>query len=169
MNIFEIEESIAKLYDSLIDEDGNVNDEVVKAIESLTGEREKKIENTALFVKQMDYDIKALREEKKRIDSRIRQKQRTADYLKGLLMGTLEGERFESPRVKVTFRKSKKVEISDDFVPFCKANGFEDYYEEVVDFKTDKNKLKKAITSGEIPAALLDHCNLIENKNVIIR
>lgn len=164
MNIFEIEEGIRTLYDSLLDEEGNIDPEVVEQLEQMTLKREEKIENTALYAKNIDYEIEALKVEKKKIEDRIRSRQKKQDWIKNLLSQTLEGQKFETEKARVTFRKSTQVQVDDGFIDYAKYR-FPELVKTKVTESPDKTKIKDILKNG----GNLEHCELITKQNISVR
>lgn len=164
MNIFEIEEGIRTLYDSLLDEEGNIDPEVVEQLEQMTLKREEKIENTALYAKNIDYEIEALKAEKKKIEDRIRSRQKKQDWIKNLLSQTLEGQKFETEKARVTFRKSTQVQVDDGFIDYAKYR-FPELVKTKVTESPDKTKIKDILKNG----GNLEHCELITKQNISVR
>lgn len=164
MNIFEIEAELKELYDNLLDENGDLDYEIVEQLEYLTLAREEKIENTALYVKNIDYEIEALKAEKKKIDQRIKSRQKKQDFLKNLLGSTLLGQKFRTARTSISFRRSTQVQVDENFIEYAKEK-----YPELVRTKIteapDKTKIKEILADG----GELEHCELITKQNINIR
>jgi hypothetical protein len=165
MNIFEIQGKLEDLYKNLIGEDGQVDPEVLAEFEKMSMAKDEKIENTALYVKQLAYEVQALQEEKRNIDSRIRQKRNTAEFLKGLLDDALEGHKFETPKAKVSFRKTTKVDVEPAFIQYAQGKGLVDLLEVKISQTPKKAEIKKALQNGE----QLEHCHLITDRSVIVK
>lgn len=136
MTIFQIDEAILSCID---EETGEVDAE---KLEELTLQREQKIENVACWIKNLTSDIKALKDEKKALDERIKAKENRAESLKKYLESILKGQKFETPKCAVSFRKTQSVNISDftalpaEFLRFKPA-------------EADKTAIKNAIKAGE--------------------
>ena len=166
MNLFEIKQEILNVYDNLIDvETGEINEEAVKQLENLTVQREEKIENTGLYLKDLKYKIEALKEEKRNIDRRIKAIQNTEEFLKRRLSDELKGENFETPKTRISFRKSTSVKVDDDFICYAKHNGFENLIRTKVTETADKTALKKLLEAGEN----IQFCSLEEKQNIQIK
>lgn len=165
MNLFQIQEKLEELYENLIDNDGQVNTEVLAEFEEMSMAKDEKVENTALYVKQLAYEVKALQEEKKSLDSRIRQKKNTAEFLKGLLEDALEGHKFETPKAKVSFRKTTKVDVEPMFIQYAQGRGLVDLVEVKITQTPKKAEIKKALQTGED----LEYCHLVTGRSVIVK
>ena len=165
MSIFTIQQRINEVLDNLIDENGVINEDAEAELEALQLDKKEKIENTALYIKQLGYEVKALQDEKKSIDTRIRQKRNTTEYLKGLLDTTLEGKKFETPKARVSFRKTTKVEVDPPFTTYAQERGMVDYINIDIRINPDKKEIKKALQDGE----QIEYCHLVEGKSVIVK
>ena len=107
MNIYEINEAILQCVDP---ETGEVDDHALIALQIM---RDAKIENVALWIKNLKSDISDLKVEEKTLAERRRRKENKVERLRKYLEFALAGQRFETPKCVVSFRKSHKVEVSD--------------------------------------------------------
>lgn len=136
MTIYQIDEAILGCIDP---ETGEVNEDMLG---ELMIQREQKVENIACWIKNLTSDAKALKEEKKALEERIKAKENRAESLKKYLENILEGQKFETSKCAVSFRKSQSVNISDlsatptEFLRFKPA-------------EADKTEIKKALKNGE--------------------
>lgn len=151
MNIYEIDEAIM----NCINEDGEVID--LEAMERLQMERAEKIENVACWVKNLESDIAALYEEEKNLAARRKAAENKAESLRKYLAMALGGQKFSTPRVAISYRKSTQVSIPvPEKVP---ASWYKASY------SVDKAAIKKALQNGEkVPGA-----SLVENLNMQIK
>ena len=111
MNLFEIDEAIENFNFIEDDETGEILN--INELENLQMERDKKIENIALYVKNLKSDAKAIDDEIKSMQSRRDHAKRKAESLTKYLDHVLNGEKFKSSKVVVNYRKSTKVDIYD--------------------------------------------------------
>lgn len=152
MKLYEIDEAILSCID---EETGEVIDE--ERLTELALEREKKIENVALWYKNIKADIEAYKQEKAYFDQKQKQAEKKAESLKSYLSVALNGQSFNATRVKIGFRNSLSVEITDidkigkDFINY--------------DPKPDKKAIKQALQEGE----LIDGAVLVEKLNIQIK
>ena len=152
MNIYEIDAAMLECIDP---ETGEVDAEQLEALNLL---REQKIENAALWLKNLKSDVADLKAEKKAFEDRIRSKQSKIDGLTAYLIAALNGQKFETPRCAISYRKSESVNITDlskiptDYLRFAPA-------------EPDKTAIKAAIKAGES----VDGAELIERKTVMIK
>ena len=147
MKLFDIDERLAacvKLDESRVvdTESGEIID--LEAIAALEMERDKKIENLGCWYKNLLADAEALKAQKNAFAEREKAAKAKAESLKGFLGRYLNGKKFETAKVAMSFRKSEAVEFD--------AKCIGDVPEEFLKFKDpelDKVAVKKAIKAGE--------------------
>lgn len=157
MNLYQIKEEIKKAIDECIDmETGEIiNPEL---LDNLNEQLNIKRENIALYIKNIVADSKAIDEEIKNLTARKKSINNKVDWLKQYLANDLQGNKFETAKVVVSFRKSKSVEINPDAeIP----NEFLIQQQP----KPDKAGLKKAIQSGEV----INGVSIVEKQNISIK
>lgn len=163
MKLFDIDERLAacvKLDESRVvdTESGEIID--LEAIAALEMERNKKIENLGCWYKNLLAEAEALKAQKNAFAEREKAKKAKAESLKGFLGRYLNGKKFESAKVAMSFRKSEAVEFD--------AKCIGDVPEEFLKFKDpelDKVAVKKAIKAGEtVPG-----CELVARQNLQIK
>ena len=162
MTLYEINEAIQTALEAAIDpETGEIIDDTLLAeYDQLQLDRETKIENIGCFIKNLEADAKAIKEEAKNLTARAKAAENKADHLRDYLQFCLQGEKFQSPRLAVSFRHTKKVEIDE--------NRLFDIPEEYLRYKdpeVDKKRVGEALKAGEsIPG-----CTLVESTSMIIK
>lgn len=163
MKLFDIDERLAacvKLDESRVvdTESGEIID--LEAIAALEMERDKKIENLGCWYKNLLAEAEALKAQKNAFAEREKAKKAKAENLRGFLSRYLNGKKFESAKVAMSFRKSEAVEFD--------AKCIGDVPEEFLKFKDpelDKVAVKKAIKAGEtVPG-----CELVARQNLQIK
>lgn len=158
MNIYEIDAAILSLID---EETGEIAD--FGAFESLQMERSAKIENIALWYKNLAAESKAIKDEEKTLSERRRACENKAERLKKYLAEILQGESFKTPKTAVSFRKSTAVETEPEFIEWAQKN--KDVLLKYREPEPDKTAIKDALKEGaEIPYA-----SLVERKNISIK
>ncbi len=152
MNLYEINEAIMNCID---EETGEVVD--VEALNSLSIERDEKIENLACWYKNLMADAEALKAEKDVFAKREKAAKNRAESIKKYLSGILDGEKFTTNKCALSFRKSESIEVldMDAFLSDDKAENYLKYAEPTI----DKTGLKKALKSGETFKGVLLNCN----------
>lgn len=130
-NLYEINDKLYYLIESGFDsETGEVlnQEDLNKAINETTMELDKKIDNIAKFIKNLDSDIEALKKEKQNLQQRIKVKENKLNSLKQYLdgyfkysqpeyfddvSGSVKFKKFETPSCVISYRKSDSVKIVD--------------------------------------------------------
>ena len=158
MNIYEIDQAILGCIDT---ETGEILD--MEALEQLQMDRVQKAENVACWRKNLMALIGSIKEEEDALKKRREVLQRKVDGLDKYLSMHFSGEKIETARVVINWRKSTGVEVLDEQEAV-------DYlmhiaHEELLKYKTptiDKKAAKALLESGEaIPGlALTDRVNL---------
>ena len=161
MTIYEIDNRIAKLVDQ---ETGELLD--YDAFAQLAMERDAKIENMALWYKDLTAEAKAIREEEKALAERRKSAENKAERLKAYLDEALAGESYKSAKVAVSYRKSTAVEVSNEEEAVEELE--EGCYDSCLQYqapKIVKAELAKLLKGGvTIPGA-----ELVERSNIQIR
>lgn len=161
MQLYKIARSIQNCFKTptgeYIDTDtGEVFDE--EYLNGLRIAKTRKVENIACWIKNLQAEAEAYKKEEEAFRTRRKQAENRIESLKRYLTNWVSGEKIETDRCKVSWRKSVSVEIQDESrVP-------EDYKKEKVIVNIDKVSIKKALTGGEdVPGA-----SLLEKQNVQI-
>ena len=157
MNLYEIEQEIMSCVDM---ETGEIVD--CEKLDALTMERDKKIENIALWVKNLEADAKAYKEEKDNFAQKQKSAENKAKSLKEYLTRFLDGTAYKSTKVNVSFRTSKAVDVFD--ISALMTIDDCDNYLKYKEPEPDKTAIKNAIASGvNVPG-----CQIVENQNIQI-
>lgn len=139
----------------------NETGEILNAdeLDNLKMERNQKIENIGLYFKSVSAEAEMVKAEAKNLTERYKRLENKAESLKKYLAYALQGEKFSTPRLAVSYRKSESVEIGQDFVynkKWCEVS---------TTYKPDKKKLKDAIKSGKE----IKGVKLIEKQNISVK
>lgn len=158
MRLYEIDQAIAELIDP---ETGELLD--YEAFEALQMQREEKLENMALWYKDLCAEVTALETEIANLTERKKAAENKAESLKRYLDTLLAGEKFKTARCDVSFRKSTAVKIEDEkrFIKDMSAAGMYQYlsYKEPT---VNKAEVTNALKSGSriLGAALVEQNNM---------
>lgn len=163
MTLYEIDKSIEQLVNAVDPETGELlvdND----ALDALMMERDGKIENIACFIKNLTADAKALKDEEAALAERRKVAEKKAERLKGYLTYALGGEKFQTVKCAVTFRKSQKVEIDESFLEWAEKTGNGNLLRYKAP-EADKVAIKALLAQGaDIPCA-----RLTQNTSITIK
>lgn len=152
--LYEIDQAIMACVDP---ETGEIIDG--ELLNSLLMEREAKIEGVALWIKNLESDILALKAEKDAFAEREARARKKVEGLKKWLAEALEGQKFDTAKCAVSFRKSTKLEVLDaDSIP-------KELMVETVIVKPDANAIKALLKQG----VEVGGCVLVENQNLKIK
>lgn len=152
MNLYEINNAMQECINQ---ETGEID---IELFEKLQLEKDEKIENIALWIKNLSSDVEGMENEKKAFEERIKAAKNKVSSLKTYLEMVLNGEKFQTSRCSITFRKSKSIEVTD-------ISKLEKNYLKYAEPTADKTAIKKAIESGVTVVG----ASLVENFNVQIK
>lgn len=153
-SLYEIDQEILSCIDL---ETGEILD--FEKLSALQMEREIKIENVALWIKNLNSDMVAYKAEIDNFKQRYDAAKNKVEKLKGWLTEILDGQKMVTPKVQVTFRKSESVQIADELlIP-------EEYIKQKIETAPDKVAIKEAIKSGKKIAG----CELVTNTNITVK
>lgn len=136
-NLYEIDAKITECFDA---DTGELLD--AEKLENLMIEKENKLENVALWIKNLKADAAMYKAEKTAFEERQAAAERKAESLTEWLKNALNGQKFKTEKAEVSFRKTSKIEVLDiwelneDFVKYS-------------DPTPDKAAIKRAINAGE--------------------
>ena len=153
MKLYEIDQAIMDCIDM---ETGEIVNE--ELLNDLQMERDAKIENVALWIKELKAEAEALKAEKLAFAERQKVTENKMESLKKWLAYALNGEKFKTVRASVTFRTTDNVEIADIFK-------LDENYLRYKEPEADKDAIKKAIKAGQQVAG----ATLVSSTSVIIK
>lgn len=170
MNLYQINAEIQQLENAcedglLIDAETGELLTFADALEQLHMAREKKIENVALWIKNLTADTVAIKAEEESLAKRRGAEEAKIDRLKDYLLSALmrdDGtiEKFHTARCAISIRKNPvRVAISDEAaIP-------NEFFTETVLRKADKAQLKEVLARGiEVPGARLEQTRSVTIK-----
>lgn len=131
-------------------------------LDELQAAFEDKLEACALYLKNLESDAEAIKAEEKALADRRRTIERKAERMRDYVSSCVQdvaGCKFETPRVSLSLRKSKRVEVFDlGAVPG-------EYVVRKETIQPDKKAIKDAIGSGcSIPGAVVRECFSLQVK-----
>lgn len=152
MTLYEIDSALEALVD---EQTGELRD--YAAWQALQLAREAKIEGTALWLKNLTAEAKAIKSEVDALQKRRRALEHRAEGLRRYLGQALDGQTFSTPRCAISWRKSTALEVED---PAAAALWLEDHgHDEMVAYATpalDKRGVAELVAQGaDIPGVAL--------------
>lgn len=161
-NLFDISKALVAAWDAAIDpETGELDEALFADFEALQMERDAKIENIGCWIKNLEADAAAIKAEAKAMSDRAKAAEKKAEGLRGYLAAVLAGEKWNSPKVAISWRKSVAVEIDEAEIPELP----EQYIRRKVSVEADKTAIKDALKAGET----IEGCRLVERQNISIK
>ena len=160
MKLYEIAPALRFALDDIeVDpETGEIlNADALHAVEAQAAE---KVEATALYLRELDAEAKAAKEEADRMLARVKSMQKRSDYLKAMLLEALHATgKVKTGRVTVSIRTTQAVAVDEG------TNLPEAYTTVKTTVSPNKVAIKQALLDGvEVPG-----CELIERESVSIR
>ena len=151
--LYEIDKAIENLIDK---ETGEILDEA--AFDALKLEKEEKVRNIALLVKNLRSDAASYKAEEDAFKARRQAAEAKADWLTGYLKKHLNGEAVKETQFQISWRKSQRSDVfNEDLIPMD--------YKKWATPKIDKEAILRALKAGEkVPGA-----RLVETNNMIIK
>lgn len=161
MNLFEINARIEEAFEAAVDmETGEIiNDAAYAALDALQMEFGTKTEDILLWIKNLTAEAEALKKQKQTFADRQSKAEKKAESLKQYVAKALNGEKFKTERVSVTWRKSETVEYVGDVLtlpPECIR---------LKDPEVNKDALKKLLKAG----AEINGAELVSKNNMLIK
>ena len=159
MKLYEIDNAIMECIDF---ETGEIID--TEKLDELQMERDAKIENVVLWIKDLKAEAEAIKAEKLALAERQRVAENKADSLKKWLVYALQGEKFKTARCAVSFRNTECVEVTPEGLENLMRGGKDELltYEQP---KPNKTAIKQAIKDGLSVAGV----QLVQNTSTIIK
>lgn len=161
MSLYNIDAAIMALVDP---ETGEILN--YEAFAALQMEREQKIEQMALWHKNLIAEAAAIKAEEANLAARRQRIEARAEKLKGYLHDALGGEEFTTARVACSFRASQRVEIPDE-AAFIRAMQEAQHWEYLsfLPPKANRAAITKAIKAGQT----VEGAELVRHNNITIK
>ena len=162
MNIYDIKNEYQLIIADIINNDGEITPDQETALQINRADLETKGINYAYVIKQLDADCDAIDLEVKRLNALKKVRSNAAERLKANISSAMllfEVEEIKTPLIKLNFRNSESVEITNEEVLADKFL--------VVKTTTspDKKAIKDAIKNGEV----VEGAVISYNKNLQIK
>jgi len=149
MKLYEINQQIEDLLNQVDPETGEINFDPA-ALDELMLAREEKLESIALAIKNIAADVNAIAQEIRTLTERKRVLENKAESIKGYLQNALAGDKFSTPKVAVSYRNTKSVEINEAM--FWDSLPSPAFYRTKTE--PDKTAIRQAIEDGQtVPGA----------------
>lgn len=148
LSLYEIDSRIKAIIDGICasaDENGEVGEIDFTELRQLQEDRKVKLENIALYIKNVEAEAEAIKAEEEKLNKRRKSLENKGQRLRELLINSMKENKepeLATARCKAKLKENKVTEIIElDLIP-------EEYIRVKVDKKPDKTAIKKAIESG---------------------
>lgn len=164
LKLYEYPRAIEDAYERGTDaETGEIIDEKAwTELEALQMERDQRIEGVVLWVKSLNAEAADIKDEEEALKKRRKSIERKAESLKDYLGYVLRGEKFETARVAISWRRSETAELLEGVDPVSLPL---EYQRVKVAVEPDKAKLKEALKAGKT----IEGVELVERQNIQIK
>lgn len=153
MNLYEIDQEIMNCVDM---ETGEIIDPA--RLNELQMDRDTKIENIACWIKNLYADAEAFKTEKQSFADRQKAAENKAESLKKYLTNYLAGQKFSTPKVAISFRKTSSVNVTD-------ISQLPNEFLKFADPTPDKTAIKNAIKAG----TTVTGAEIVEGQSISIK
>ncbi|MBQ0097368.1 MAG: siphovirus Gp157 family protein [Oscillospiraceae bacterium] len=162
MTLHEIDKNIQAIIDNgfSVDEETGELLFTTADLDKLEMKRDEKVENIALAYLNEKSFITQMKEQIDNYKNRIEQHEKRLQKIANYLEFATGGEKFETPKCCVAYRKSERVIISTDIDKLPKK-----YVKKSISVTPDKMKLKADIKNGE----QIDGVSIESNRSIIIK
>ena len=160
--LYDIDQEILDCVDM---ETGEILDS--EKLTALQMERERKLENVALWVKDLKAEAAAVKEEADKLTARKKALDNKIESIKTWLLHALNGEKLKTPRCNVYQTHSQKVVIDDEkaMIDMLMSSPFGEKFLRMKEPEIDKNALKDSMKQGYE----YEYAHLEETEGVVIK
>ena len=160
MKLYEIAPALRFALDDIVVDEETGEILSADALHTVEAEASEKIEATALYLRELDAEAKAAKDEADRMIARVKSLQKRSDYLKSMLLDALHATgKVKTARVTVSIRTTQAVAVDEG------ANLPEAYTTVKTTVSPNKVAIKQALLDGvEVPG-----CSLEARESVSIR
>lgn len=151
MKLYEIDQEIQKILDAMcVDEETGEVILDTEALNALQEARQDKLENAALYVKDLEATASAIKEEEKKLSERRKAMENKAGRIREWIMFNLNGEKISTPRVALSARAGQPSAKIDDI------NKIKDWYFDNYVYRDRDGLTKEELEERDRITLLLD-------------
>lgn len=160
MKLYEIAPALRFALDDIVVDEETGEILSADALHTVEAEASEKIEATALYLRELDAEAKAAKDEADRMIARVKSMQKRSDYLKSMLLEALHATgKVKTARVTVSIRTTQAVAVDEG------ADLPEAFQTVKTTVSPNKIAIKQALLDGvEVPG-----CSLEARESVSIR
>jgi len=160
MDLYTVNRKIKECIDS---ETGEVNEEVFNELQCLYSTRDGLIEDFLVQIKNMRAIANQIKVEEDILKARRKALEDKVNNASEFIQQYLDGEKFITSKVEVSYRKSSRVELdAEEFVAWARDNNRDDLlnYKDPEPAKTAIKDYIKAHPEEKIPASIAQHVTM---------
>lgn len=174
MTLFQLSAEMAEIEDALIENGGELTDELAQALEETEKSLAKKVDDYAAIIAKFGYTSDILKAEIKRLQDKKKVVDNSTERLKKHVcdtMGIFGMTKIESNFNTFTRRRSEKTEVNEEQLIAAYVQKVAEFNESLppylsVELKVNKTKIKEMLkTEGILPAG----AEIVENYSLQIR
>lgn len=161
-NIFAIQREYVELMDSIFSNDGEITPELLEKLNINEQELKHKAIQYAYAIKDVEANNQIIDQEIARLKGLKAQNDKKIDALENIISAAMHRYNFtklESETLKLSFRKSESINITDE------TKLSDNLFRTIIKKEPDKNAIKEALKSG----AEIDGASLVTNYNLQIK
>jgi hypothetical protein len=146
-SLFNITKDHLELVNALIENGGELTDEIQTALQISEAELRQKSESYAYVIKQLNSDIIAIDTEMQRLKKLTQAREKAITRMEDALLQAMEAydiQKIETPLLKLSIRNTEAVEILDEDLISA------EFKKEKITCTIDKTAIKNAIKNGEM-------------------
>jgi hypothetical protein len=161
MTLYDIDKKMLSLID---EETGELLD--FEAFERLQMERDQKIENMALWYKDLCAEAKAIKDEIAILTERKKAAENKAERLRKYIEFALNGNPYKSSKCAVSFRKTSSLEVVDDLklIEWAEQSGHDDCLK-----YTEPEIKKKAVTDLIKSGVEVPFAQIVNGQSLVVK
>lgn len=163
MTLYQINSQIRAILDGAVDEEtGELKDISFEELDKLMDDRNTKIQHCGMYYLERKAEIKALKEIEDKAKARRQALERKNENLADYVRFNLDGEKFECPEFRVTYRNSESVELDECFIAWAQKR-----CKKLLRVKpeADKTAIKELLKAGK----KVPHATLITKTSMTIK
>ena len=157
MNLYQLKTEYQSALESLVVDEETGEILGIEALEAIKDDIKDKLLNYGKYVKTLQAEASAYKQEKQRVEREIKKRDKKIEYLKSVISANLkDDDKIEDTQCKLNYRKTKRVTIDElDLLP-----------DEFIEYtpKVKKTELKLALVHGDISGARLETCQHLQIK-----
>lgn len=164
MSLYTISEELNNFNFEIDEETGEVLN--IDKLNDLQMAFDEKADNIIRFIKNLSSDCEALKNEEKALAERRKVKENKIKSLKGYLSNIMDfngKDKLEYLSGVASFRKSKSVEIDDEFISWAMLNNYSEF------IKYDNPTVNKTAVKEYLKTNECEFARIIENKNLGVK